>query len=168
MIHHIRNMSGSLRPPMLDRFGLEATLEQLLKHNFSNTGVVHEFEYVVLPEKLPASVEITVYRIVQEAVTNIVRHAGATRVGIEINTGEGDGQVEIIVRDNGKGFDAFRAQDRMPEGFGLIGMGERISLLGGKLTIRSKTGERTVVHALLPLERTGAIDDGKPYSSVGR
>jgi PAS domain S-box-containing protein len=153
LIDRVRSMSGSLRPPTLDHLGLEAAVGQLLQEHFSNSPISYGFEYAGLPKKLSAQIEITVYRFVQEGITNIVRHAGATHVMVEINGGEGGSEIEIILRDNGVGFDfsSLAMHDSGERHFGLIGMEERIKMLSGTFDVHSVIGKGTRLAALLPL-----------------
>ena len=150
LIQRVRVMSRSLRPPMLDHLGLEASVRQLLQQNFSEGGYV--FEYVGLPQKLPAPVEITAFRLIQEGITNITRHAQASRVIVEINGGEFGDELEIIIRDNGCGFEIEQMKMAAHRGsFGLVGMRERVTMLGGKFRVDSAPGEGTRVEVQLKL-----------------
>jgi PAS domain S-box-containing protein len=153
----VRDMSISLRPPGLDFFGLEPTVRELLGRQFSD-GPDWVFEYAGLPPRLPATIEISVFRIVQESVTNVLRHAHAGRVVVEIN---GDGnELEVSIRDDGAGFDTGVWQERMARAgrAGLVGMRERIQLLGGCFSVDSTPGKGTRVIATLPLRRAVAAD----------
>ncbi|MEA5097397.1 MAG: GAF domain-containing protein [Burkholderiaceae bacterium] len=153
LIGLVRTISGSLRPPMLDYLGLEESLRQLLRQQFFNTEIQYVFEYVGLPQKLSAQIEITVYRLVQEGVTNILRHAEANQVTVELNGGEHGDELEIIIRDNGKGVELTQ-QDGKPQrsGFGLAGMRERAMLLGGKFKFQSAFAHGTRIEVQLPLK----------------
>jgi signal transduction histidine kinase len=148
----VRDMSVSLRPPGLDFFGLEPTIRQLLERQFEN-GPAWVFEYAGLPARLDPTREISVYRIVQESVTNIVRHARARHVVVEINGGATGTELELIVRDDGVGFDAavWREHAARAQRAGLGGMSERVQLLGGVFEIDSAPGRGTRISALLPL-----------------
>jgi signal transduction histidine kinase len=153
----VRSMSVSLRPPGLDFFGLESTVRQLLKRQFHD-GPTWVFEYAGLPRRLPPALEISVYRLVQESVTNIVRHARAGHVVVEINGGAAGEELELIVRDDGAGFDAARWREHAASALssGLSGMSERVQLLGGVLDVDSAPGRGTRIAATLPLSN-GAI-----------
>ena len=96
------------------------------------------------PTRLVEDIKSTAYRLVQEALNNIVKHAEAERVQVDVV--EHDDRVSVTIRDDGRGFDASRADG----GFGLIGMQERVELVGGRLTIDSAPGRGTVVRAELP------------------
>jgi PAS domain S-box-containing protein len=147
-----RSMSVSLRPPSLDDFGLEPTIRQLLARQFAG-GPEWVFEYVGLPDRLAPLVEITVFRIVHESVSNIVRHARAARAVVEIVGDPDDTTLELIVRDDGAGFDAarWRARTHGDAHGGLAIIGERVELLGGSFDVSSSPGAGTRVTATLPL-----------------
>ena len=149
----IRTISGSLRPPNLDYFGLETSLNDLLEQQFDGTHVDYVLDYAGLPGKLPEQLEITIYRIIQEAITNITRHANASRVVIEANGGETNSEIEIVIRDNGIGFDTniIHSPERSPNSFGLIGMIERVHLLHGEIDISSEPGAGTLIQVLIPM-----------------
>lgn len=152
MIQRVRDISSTLRPPMLDYLGLEAAIRQLLNEHFVHSSVTCVFEYAGLPYKLPAQVEITAYRIIQEAITNIVRHAEASQVVVELNGGEQGNELEIIVRDNGQGFDLAALGVRASRtGIGLMGMRERVMLLGGQFSLVTQPDNGTRIDVLLPL-----------------
>lgn len=152
LIGLVRDMSVSLRPPGLDFFGLEPTLRQLLARQFE-AGPAWVFEYAGLPRRLDPTLEISVYRLVQESVTNIVRHACAHHVVVEINGGATGDELELIVRDDGAGFDAtgWREHGARAGRAGLSGMYERVHLLGGSFAVDSAPGHGTRISALLPL-----------------
>ncbi|KQQ87396.1 hypothetical protein ASF77_17675 [Massilia sp. Leaf139] len=153
LIELVRGMSASLRPPGLDFFGLEPTIRQLLARQFEG-GPAWIFEYAGLPQRLAPAVEIGVFRIVQESVTNIVRHADARHVVVEINGGADGSELELVVRDDGAGFDAANWRERAARAgrTGLAGMGERIQLLGGQFQVDSTPGQGTRIAATLRLQ----------------
>ena len=153
LVELARGMSASLRPPSLDDFGLEPTIRQLLKRQFAG-GPDWVFEYAGLPARLAPLAEITVFRIVQESASNIVRHARATRAVVEIVGDAADATLEVIVRDDGIGFDAARWRTRThgdAHGGSLAVIGERVELLGGRFDVRSRPGSGTGITATLPL-----------------
>jgi PAS domain S-box-containing protein len=148
----MRDVSTALRPPGLDYFGLEPTVRHMLARCFED-GPAWTFDCAGLPARLPPVVEISAYRIVQEAATNIVRHARATRVVVEIS-GDADATLlELSVRDDGIGFDAahWREQSARGRRAGLAGIGERVQLLGGQFDVASRPGAGTTIAATLPL-----------------
>lgn len=157
LVELVRDMSVSLRPPGLDYFGLEPTLRELLTRQFRD-GPGWVFEYAGLPRRLAPEIEITVFRIVQESVTNIQRHARARHVVVEVNGGAAGTELELIVRDDGRGFDPARLADLAHAGrSGLSGMRERAGLLGGAFEVDSRPGGGTRIVVTLPLAaREGA------------
>ncbi len=144
----IRAIAAALRPAALDEIGLEAALRKLLQRQFAHDAAHCVFEYAGLPTGLGPGIDIAVYRIVQACVTNIVRHAGATRVVVEINGGASGAELELIVRDNGCGFDPAVMQG----GSGLRGVKERVQLLGGLFFLESKPQSGTRITVQLPLK----------------
>jgi signal transduction histidine kinase len=155
LIGQVRALSVSLRPPLLDYFGLEPSIRQLVERHFASTDIQYQLEYAGVPAKLSGPIEITAYRLVQEGLTNVIRHAQASRVVVEINGGESGDELEIVIRDNGKGFDAGKPGlgDAGMRSSGLLGMRERVELLGGRLQIASMPGQGTRIVASLPLKK---------------
>jgi signal transduction histidine kinase len=142
----VRRLAVELRPTALDDFGLVAALERLTHSFGEQTGIRVDFEPTLGPgERLPADAETALYRIVQEALTNIVKHAHASRVSVLL-TRHG-GTVKAMVEDDGRGFDPTAGRE---DGVGLLGMRERLALLGGRLEIESGEAGTTVV-AEVPL-----------------
>ncbi|QOL52285.1 sensor histidine kinase [Massilia litorea] len=150
LIALVRNMSASLRPAKLEFFGLEATIYELLMRLFKD-GPNWVFEYTDLPERLPLEIEITLFRIVQESVTNILRHANAGQVIVEMKRGPANEEITLTIADNGVGFDASRWKEvgASTARMGLIGMSERIELLGGTFVVKSAPNAGTCIAAVL-------------------
>ena len=142
VIDSLHRLAAALRPASLDLVGLDAALRQHLRSIESKWGLTVRFKARGLKgERLPAAVETTLYRVVQEAVTNVVRHASATRVDVLVE--RRDGRVVAMVEDDGKGFAP--ATVLGTECLGLIGMRERAEALGGSLTVESAPGEGTTI-----------------------
>jgi PAS domain S-box-containing protein len=152
LVRLMRGVSASLRPPGLDHFGLEPTLRHMLMRQFAN-GPSWDFDYAGTPARLPPVVEVSAYRIIQEAVTNILRHARATRVRVRIACDAAGTVLELAVRDDGAGFDASRWREHgmRDKRAGLTGICERIELLGGRFDVSSRPGRGTTITATLPL-----------------
>lgn len=164
LVRLARSMSVSLRPPSLDDFGLEPTIRQLLARQFAN-GPDWVFEYVGLPARLAPLVEISVFRIVQESASNIVRHARAARAVIEIVGDPAGTTLDLSVRDDGAGFDAARWRARAhgdAHSGGLAVIGERIELLGGSFDVCSSPGAGTRITATLPLAPRAPVQAADP------
>ena len=146
---HLRRLSHELRPTVLDDLGLLPALEFLAQGVIARFGVPITVDGPRSP-RLPSSVEIALYRIVQEALRNATKHAGARRVGIRVAV-EAE-MVRCLIKDDGRGFDVVAALDRKGErGLGLIGMRERVNALSGQLTIDSAPGRGTELRITIPL-----------------
>jgi signal transduction histidine kinase len=143
-LQDVRRLALELRPKALDDFGLVAALERLAQGFQERTGLETHFE-ARLEERLPSEAETALYRIVQEALTNIVKHSRATTVSILV--ARKDVSVTAVVEDDGIGF----TPDTPVHGLGLVGMRERIALVGGRLTIESAKGSGTTLVAEVPL-----------------
>ncbi len=143
-LHDVRRLAVELRPKALDDFGLTPALERLRDTFSEQTGMRVDLESRIR-ERLPPDVETALYRIVQEALTNIVKHAQASVVSIVL--ARKAGAVTALVEDDGRGF----TRNASGEGLGLLGMGERLALLGGKLKVESSPGAGTTIVAEVPL-----------------
>jgi len=145
MFQTVRSLALGLRPSMLDDFGLQAALEwharECMKRYAINVDLRMNGDFDALPDKH----RTCVYRIVQEAMTNCVRHASASNIHVDVNT---DGrQLHVSVRDDGRGLDPTQRR----HGLGLRGIDERVRELGGTMSIASSEKEGTIVLARVPL-----------------
>ncbi len=146
-LQDVRQLAVELRPKVLDDFGLVAALERLTQSFGEQTGMsVHFQQTWPTSDRLPAEIETALYRIVQESLTNIVKHARATSVSVVLT--RKDDSVSVVVEDDGVGFEPHRARE---DGIGLVGMRERVALLGGRLAIESRPGAGTTFVAEVPL-----------------
>jgi signal transduction histidine kinase len=145
-LHDVRRLAVELRPKALDDFGLVPALERLTETFEEQTGIGVDFESTIGEERLPAEIETALYRIVQEALTNVVKHAGAHRASVVL--ARKDGAVTAVIEDDGRGFEA---GGRQGAGLGLVGMRERLGLLDGRLAIESTQGSGTAIVAEVPL-----------------
>jgi PAS domain S-box-containing protein len=141
----VRNLASSLRPPILDDLDLETALEDLAGQ-FTDSGIRATFTHRGRPSPQNHQIKTCLYRIAQEALTNVVRHAHATRVRIHLDVKAGT--TRLTVRDNGIGFDLESRPE--PGGIGLVGIRERLRLCQGRLEIRSAPGKGTSIIALIP------------------
>lgn len=144
-IEALRKMMVELRPPALDARGLAAALEDCVGATLQGTELEHHLE-VTMSRRPRSEVETVLYRITQEALTNVVRHAAASVVEIHVQD-DGDA-VELQVRDDGVGYDGASDSGRLR--FGLTGMRERAELVGGELRIESAVGKGTRVVVRIP------------------
>jgi PAS domain S-box-containing protein len=144
VIDGLHRLAADLRPASLDHLGLDAALRQYTRAAAAKFGLdVHFKARGFTGDRLPTVVETALYRVVQEALTNVVRHARATRVDVLVEH-RGD-RVFVMVEDNGVGFDLEQA--RQGDHFGLLGLRERAEALGGTLTVESSPGAGTTVVA---------------------
>jgi len=163
----IRNLSLDLRPSALDDLGLLPALRWYIKEYQQKFSIEVDFQASGFKERLPAELETVLYRIVQEALTNVARHAHAHKVTVRLE--ENEHEIHATISDDGHGFDAEKAQ-KMPgagqeHGWGLVGMHERASLLDGNLTITSRPGQGTRIHVSIPL-RSIATSDQETLSEI--
>jgi signal transduction histidine kinase len=147
-LHDVRRLAVELRPAALDDFGLVPAIERLVDTVGEQSGMAVDLKPQLGERRLPTEVETTLYRITQEALTNIVKHAAASHVTVLL--GETDNVVRLVVQDDGRGFDP--ASVRGAGGVGLVGMRERMALVGGRLTVESTEGAGTMLTAEVPLQ----------------
>jgi PAS domain S-box-containing protein len=151
LLHQVRALSLSLRPPMLDDFGLRPALRWLVDQHTQTTGHVVTFDAAQFTAKPDAALETACFRIAQEALTNISRHAHARQVNVALHNNADS--FTLVVRDNGQGFDVEAAKARALVGgsLGLLGQQERAALVGGRVEIISSAGNGTEVRVWFPL-----------------
>ena len=145
-LQDVRRLAVELRPKALDDFGLVPALQRLVETFEEATGIAVEFESRLGEERLSSEVETTLYRIVQESLTNVAKHSGAQRVSILVV--RRPGVVSALVEDDGQGF---TEKQEALGGIGLAGMRERVALLDGRLTVESGRGTGTSLVAEVPL-----------------
>jgi signal transduction histidine kinase len=145
-LQDVRRLAVELRPKALDDFGLVPALERLSETFAEQADVEVHVQAVLGDTRLPGEIETALYRIVQEALTNVIKHADAKTVSVVL-TRQGD-RVAVVIEDDGRGFDP-GAQPG--EGLGLLGMRERIALVDGRLTIESGAGQGTTIAVEVPL-----------------
>jgi PAS domain S-box-containing protein len=144
----LRRFTRDLRPPMLDDLGLEPALEWLVQSTSEREGLVLTLHVKGEARRLESDVEVALYRIAQEAVSNVIKHAAATQV--EITLEYSTSEIELLVRDNGRGFLAGSRRPVEAGGLGLIGMHERAEMLSGTLSVESEPGRGTSLRARIP------------------
>ncbi len=156
VLRQVRNLSLDLRPSVLDDLGLAASVRSHLDRTSRRAGFVGSFAADPPEIRLLPEIETECFRVVQEALTNVVRHAGARRVEVTLFR-RGD-LLELVVQDDGAGFDVAAARRRAARGgsLGLLGMQERAALLGGAITIEAVPGRGTKVHLRIPLADPGS------------
>jgi PAS domain S-box-containing protein len=163
-VHEARRLVKGLRPTTLDDFGLATAVRQLVEE-LQTDGWEIGYEETLGKERLPTEVEITLYRVTQEALNNVQKHARTTAARVALT--QWGRKVRLEVRDEGRGFDpsAVAGEEGPVERMGLSSMRERVALLGGKFEIRSKPGAGTSLVAEVPLPTTfegrGADHEGE-------
>ena len=149
-LQDVRRLAVELRPAALVDFGAGRRSRAVGQTFGERTGVQTGLEVNLAEGRLPAETETALYRFIQEALTNVIKHAGAERVSIVLT--QRDGGVRVVVEDDGRGFEDRRRSAGRP---GFTGMRERIALVGGALEIESSPGAGTTIVAYVPLT-TGA------------
>jgi signal transduction histidine kinase len=146
----VRRLSLDLRPSLLDDLGLAAAVRWYVGAQAERSGLTAEVEASALPAHLPPALATTCFRIVQEAVTNVVRHAKARRLSVTLEAS--DERIRVVIEDDGAGFDVGAARRRGLAGgsLGLLGLEERADLAGGRATIESFVGQGTTVRVEIP------------------
>jgi two-component system sensor histidine kinase UhpB len=152
-LEEVRKLAVELRPTTLDHLGLVAALEWYSREYAGRLDAVVDFATEGLAERLAPEVELVVYRVVQEALTNIARHASASRAAIRLVFEEA--AVEATVEDNGRGFDLTEATSSRERGLGLFGMRERVELIGGTFNITTRPGAGTSIRIRVPVTTWG-------------
>jgi signal transduction histidine kinase len=148
LLGQVRQISLDLRPSMLDDLGLVPALRSLLDQQGRRASVAVNLSAKNMPENLDPEIQTTCFRVAQEAITNAVRHANATRIDVELSCENGN--LRLQVRDNGRGFDADAAQAQTA-GLGLVGIKERAALVDARAKIISSPDKGTTVEVSLPL-----------------
>jgi PAS domain S-box-containing protein len=158
LARQVHELAAQLRPAALDDLGLEAAVRQLVETWSARTGIAADFQLSgAIDRRFPPEIETVLFRIVQEALTNVAKHAGASHVAVVI--GRSDVHAIAIVEDDGGGFDPENVNHTPPPGrpgrgptrLGLLGMRERVDLVGGTLEIETAPGRGTTIIARLPV-----------------
>jgi signal transduction histidine kinase len=144
-LQDVRRLAVELRPAVLDDFGLVPALERLTDAFAEQTGIRVDFRSALGETRPTSEVETALYRVVQESLTNIVKHAAARSVSVSLARRESG--VAAVIEDDGTGFDPRAVRE---DGVGLLGMRERLALLDGRLEIESRPGAGTTIVAEVP------------------
>jgi signal transduction histidine kinase len=162
-LQEIRRVIFDLRPTLLDDLGLAAAVDWYAKTSLSKAGIQPIVRASGLDSRLPQQLEVALYRLVQEAVANVIKHSYARECTVSL-TG-GNGAVETLVEDDGRGFDPDKISRAGEEHLGIVGMEERVRSLGGQFAIDSQPGGGTRVCIRIPLTSGGA--SGGDTSAAG-
>jgi signal transduction histidine kinase len=146
-LQDVRRLAVELRPKALDDFGLVPTLERLTSTFEEQTGIATHLESRLPETRLPTEIETVLFRVVQEALTNVVKHARAQHVSVILQARAG--RVVVMIEDDGRGFAGKGTQSG--DGIGLLGMRERIALVGGRLEVETSAGGGTRIVVEVPV-----------------
>jgi signal transduction histidine kinase len=153
-LSEIRRLIHDLRPSILDDLGLAAALRWYAKNLLDPRGIAWTLSVSGISGRLPPRLETVAFRVVQEALTNVLRHAEASSVTVSVAAA--GRELHVRIEDNGRGFDSGRPRTAgRTGGFGLLGMQERVELVGGRWEVQSRPGVGTVVSATLPIHEQG-------------
>ncbi len=150
LVDEVHQLAWEMRPSILDDYGLDSALQTYVDDTAKHCGIPIDYQSSSCPgtDRLPAWVEVTLYRVAQEALTNVVRHSQASRASVVLLRQATD--VVLMVEDNGCGFE-YTSPQNGHKGLGLMGMGERVNLCGGSCTIESGLRRGTTVRVKIPL-----------------
>jgi signal transduction histidine kinase len=151
MIEEVHRLAWGMRPSILDDYGLESALARHIEEATKTTGLEIDYQFIAPEglERLPISVELSLFRIAQEATANIIKHAKASHASFVVLRQLHE--VTMIVEDNGRGFDFAAVSKRGDQCLGLMGMRERVNLLGASFVIESAPGQGTTISIRIPL-----------------
>jgi two-component system sensor histidine kinase UhpB len=147
MYDQVRSMMARLRPSILDELGLVSALSSMIDDwNSHHEDLFCSFEHVQPLPDLPPEAAINVFRIVQEALTNVVRHAAASTVRVRLRTRDGGADLRLEIEDDGRGFDPATIR----RGLGLVGIAERVRAMGGSFSLAAEPGTGTKFDIVIP------------------
>lgn len=148
-LENVRRLAMDLRPSALDDLGLAPALESFVERFSSRWSVRASCEVRDLKSRLPAEIELALYRVAQEALNNVAKHAVARHVDIRL--AQSHGNVTLVVTDDGRGFDEEKVRGGHDRGLGLFGMSERLALVGGSVEVDTRQGKGTTVTVTVPV-----------------
>jgi signal transduction histidine kinase len=162
MLDNIHRLINDLRPTLLDDLGLAAAILWYGEHRLEPLGIALVFQCDRMNARIPSSLETSLFRITQEALTNVVRHAEATRVQVTLNVDSHS--VHLTIQDNGVGFQTLASEPKrvVDHGLGLRGIQERVTALDGELKIESTSGRGTTIAVTVPLIQEARTDVQDP------
>jgi signal transduction histidine kinase len=151
-IDEIHRLAWGMRPSILDDYGFDSALARHIEELSRHSGLEIDYNYSCPPdlERLPGRIEVCLFRIAQEALTNIQKHAGASHASVVVLRKHKD--ITLLVEDDGRGFNLSTLYEKRNQGMGLIGIRERVALLGGSVNMESVPGEGTAIRVIIPAE----------------
>lgn len=149
-MNEVRNLALDLRPSALDELGLVPALRAYVRDYSKRVNIPIDFEVSGIKERLPSEMEIALFRVIQEGLTNVAKHSQATQAWIKLAVE--DGRIKVKVFDNGRGFDVEKTlQQSTKRSLGLFGINERVELLGGSFRVESAPGKGTTIFVEVPV-----------------
>ena len=147
----LNRLAWEIRPTALDDLGIQTAIRNLMEAWSERSAIPFDLHISLNDERLPSEIGTTLYRVLQEALTNVVRHANATRVGVVL--GATERLISLIIEDDGQGFlsDTVDLGNLPPKRLGLLGIRERVALVEGSLEVESSPGKGTTVFVRIPL-----------------
>jgi signal transduction histidine kinase len=161
----VHNFARELRPSILDEFGLLPALRSTVQNTADRAGLRVRLNASPMAEQLGSEEKLVLFRIVQESLNNVVKHARATRVKVTVS--QTDGEIVLRVADNGKSFLTEKDETMPRQRLGLLGMRERVKLVNGKFNVRGQPGKGTTVQVRIPL-KPGEVEAAKKVSEGNR
>jgi signal transduction histidine kinase len=157
IISDVHRLAWGMRPSILDDYGFDSALARHIEEVAKTAGFEIDYQCTSPEglERLPSRIEVTLFRIAQEAITNMIRHAKAAHASVIVLRQFRD--ITMIVEDDGRGFDMAMVRDRGDQCLGLIGMEERVNLLGGSFVIESSPGDGTTIRVRIPLSEESDV-----------
>lgn len=152
----LHRIAFNLRPSLLDDMGLKDAIGELLRIQLESKGIYVSFVWKGSEQKFLPQMEIALFRIVQEAITNILKYADAVHVSVLLKLGSG--KVSLFIADDGVGFNVKSMSQGKDNHFGVVGMQERVAILGGKFQLRSISGKGTAIRISIPLLNSHGAD----------
>ncbi len=150
-MERLRRIAHGLRPPALETLGLQGALDGICRDFETQSDICIAFSACSgLDGSVPREIATAVYRVVQEALSNVVKHASADRAEVEVSLSEDEESLHVVIQDDGCGFDA--QHSAVAAGVGLLGIRERVESLGGRLTVTSAAGMGTRILAIIPMQ----------------
>jgi signal transduction histidine kinase len=154
-IKEVREIAYNLGPYQLERLGLKKSVEEMVEKVASTSPIRFEVEIDEIDGRFTRQAEINIFRIIQEAANNIVKHSEASQAKVSVKTDAS--KATLIIQDNGKGFSAQESSNgNGRHGFGLLGMSERVHLLKGEYKIESEPGKGTTIIVYLAYEQSAS------------
>ena len=157
MLENVRRLSRDLSPRIIEDLGLSSSLRWLIENSAQHMNIETSFEMEDINPLFPLEMQVALYRIFQEAITNMVKHAKATRISVTAKKNEAGDIFTFILKDNGVGFDLAQYMGHIPidRGLGLAAMDERAKMLGGSLEIWTQKGTGTKITLSVPINKGG-------------